>query len=52
MGHTPGNQSPSDQTSSKNSERGRTGFKKAHEVDEFEMKDDLIAWRLPEKVSA
>lgn len=52
IGHTPGSQSPSDQTSSENSERGRTGFRKAHEVDEFEMRDDLIAWRLPGKISA
>lgn len=47
-----GSQSPGDQPSSEVSERGRTGFRKAHEVDEFEMRDDLIAWRLPGKVSS
>ena len=45
-------QSPSEQASSENSERGRTGFRHAHEVDEFEMRDDLVAWKLPGKVSA
>jgi hypothetical protein len=34
-------------TSSEGSERGRTGFRKAKEVDEFHVRDDLIAWRLP-----
>lgn len=34
-------------TSSESSERGRTGFRQAKEVDEFEIRDDLIAWRLP-----
>ena len=32
---------------SESSERGRPGFRPAHEVDEFEMRDDLVAWRLP-----
>jgi hypothetical protein len=30
------------------SDRGREhGFKRAREVDEFEMRDDMVAWRLP-----
>lgn len=41
-----------EQANSDESERGRTGFRKAHEVDEFEMRDDLVAWKLPGKVSA
>jgi hypothetical protein len=28
-------------------ERGREGFKRAREVDEFEMRDDLVAWTIP-----
>jgi len=28
-------------------ERGRTGLRRASEVDEFEVREDLIAWRLP-----
>lgn len=31
--------------------RGRTGFKHADEVDEFDARDDLIAWRLPGEVN-
>ncbi|KAL8417389.1 hypothetical protein RB596_007493 [Gaeumannomyces avenae] len=31
--------------------RGRDGFRRAREVDEFEVRDDLVAWRLPGKVS-
>jgi hypothetical protein len=31
-------------------ERARTEFRKANEVDEFELRDDLVAWRLPTKV--
>lgn len=27
--------------------RGRTGLRAAREVDEFEVREDLIAWRLP-----
>jgi hypothetical protein len=34
-------------TSSESSERGRTGFREAKEVDEFDVRDDLVAWRLP-----
>lgn len=29
------------------SERGRSGFKNAREVQESEVRDDLVAWRLP-----
>jgi hypothetical protein len=30
------------------SDRGRdSGFKRAREVSEFDMRDDLVAWRLP-----
>jgi hypothetical protein len=36
-------------TSSESSERGRTGFRKAKEVDEFNIRDDLVAWRLPSR---
>ncbi|KAL3426576.1 hypothetical protein PVAG01_00085 [Phlyctema vagabunda] len=32
---------------SESSDRGRTGFKHAQEVDEFEIREDLVAWRLP-----
>jgi hypothetical protein len=46
LSHSPGGESPGDQTES-DKERGRTGFKNAHEVDEFEIRDDLVAWRLP-----
>ncbi|KAK4240122.1 N-terminal C2 in EEIG1 and EHBP1 proteins-domain-containing protein [Achaetomium macrosporum] len=28
-------------------ERGRDGFKRAREVDEFEVRDDLVAWTIP-----
>lgn len=53
IGHAPGIQNSPNETSSDGSERGRSGgFRKAHEVDEFEMRDDLMAWRLPEEVSA
>lgn len=39
------------ETSSDGSERGRSGgFRKAHEVDEFEIRDNLVAWRLSDKV--
>jgi hypothetical protein len=34
-------------SSSESSERGRMGFKHAPEVDEFMIRDDLIAWKLP-----
>jgi hypothetical protein len=51
IGRSPGTASPANDTSSENSERGRTGFKKAHEVDEFDVREDLVAWRLPATVS-
>jgi hypothetical protein len=34
-------------TSSESSERGRTGFRKVNEINEFNVRDDLVAWRLP-----
>jgi hypothetical protein len=34
-------------SSSENSEKGRVGFKQAHEVDEFAVREDLMAWKLP-----
>lgn len=34
-------------SSSENSEPGRLGFKHAHEVDEFAIREDLMAWKLP-----
>lgn len=43
--------SPND-TSSEGSERGRMGFKRPLEVDELEMRDDLVAWRLPGTVAS
>jgi hypothetical protein len=49
MDHPNRIQNPGEQTSSNESERGRSGFRSAHEVDEFEMRDDLVAWKLPEK---
>jgi hypothetical protein len=53
IGHASGIQNSPNETSSDGSERGRTGgFRKAQEVDEFEVRDDLMAWRLPGKVSA
>jgi hypothetical protein len=33
------------------SERDRSGFKSAREVDEFEVRDDLVAWALPGRVA-
>ncbi|KAM3078677.1 hypothetical protein ACMFMG_006544 [Clarireedia jacksonii] len=32
-------------------ERGRPGYKNAREVDEFDIRDDLVAWSLPRYVS-
>ncbi|PQE07117.1 respiratory complex assembly rmp1 protein [Rutstroemia sp. NJR-2017a BVV2] len=32
-------------------ERGRSGYKTAREVDEFDVRDDLVAWSLPRYVS-
>jgi hypothetical protein len=46
----PGAQTPQHDSSENSSERGRTGFRKANEVDEFEVRDDLVAWRLPTEV--
>ncbi|KAL2069003.1 hypothetical protein VTL71DRAFT_15341 [Oculimacula yallundae] len=40
-----------DTSSENSSERGRQGFKKALELDEFDIRDDLVAWRLPGTVS-
>lgn len=34
-------------SSSEGSDRGRIGFKKAPEVDELEIREDLRAWKLP-----
>jgi hypothetical protein len=51
IGHATGIQNSPNDTSSESSERGRTGFRKANEVDEMEVRDDLIAWRLPGKVN-
>ncbi|PBP27695.1 respiratory complex assembly protein Rmp1 [Diplocarpon rosae] len=36
---------------SSSTERGGSGSKKAHELDEFDIRDDLVAWRLPGRVS-
>ncbi len=40
-----------DVSSENSSERGRTGFKKAPELDEFDIREDLVAWRLPGTVT-
>lgn len=45
-------QSPSGHTSEESSNRGRAGLKRAHEVDEFDIRDDLVAWALPGRVTA
>jgi len=45
-------ESPSAQSvgaSSTDSERGRQGYKQVREVDEFDVREDLVAWRLPDK---
>jgi hypothetical protein len=34
-------------SSSESPERGRLGFKHAQELDEFALRDDLMAWMLP-----
>lgn len=39
-----------DGSSENSSERGRSGFRKPHEVDEFDVREDLMAWRLPNEV--
>lgn len=33
------------------SERGRDGFRRPKEVDEYEEREDLVAWKLPETVT-
>lgn len=33
------------------SERGRSGFKSAREVDEYDVRDDMVAWTLPGSVA-
>ncbi|KAG8168222.1 hypothetical protein KVR01_003911 [Diaporthe batatas] len=33
------------------SERGRSGFKSVREVNEFDVREDMVAWKLPEAVS-
>lgn len=33
------------------SERGRSGFKSAKEVNEFDVREDMVAWRLPGTVA-
>lgn len=48
MGISPGMNN--DSLSEGSSERGRTGFRRAHEVDEFDVREDLVAWKLPNKV--
>lgn len=40
-----GNESSSEGTS----ERGRAGVRRPEEVDEFSVREDLVAWKLPEK---
>ena len=47
-----GLQNGDDQSSSTDSERVRLGFRSAHEVGEFDLREDLIAWKLPGKVSS
>ena len=46
----PGAQTPQHDASENSSERGRSGFRKANEVDEFDVREDLVAWRLPSQV--
>ena len=48
----PGIQNSHADSSENSLDRGRTGFVKANEVDEFEVRDDLVAWALPSKVTA
>jgi hypothetical protein len=57
IGRVTGIQSPqSTGTSSDDSERerqaGRDGLRSAREVDEFDVREDLIAWRVPGKAAA
>ncbi|KAE8450229.1 hypothetical protein EG329_006656 [Mollisiaceae sp. DMI_Dod_QoI] len=42
--------SPDNGSSENSSERGRAGFRRPHEVDEFDVREDLMAWRLPNTV--
>lgn len=52
LGPSPQSATDMHDTSSENSsERGRTGFRKAPELDEFDIREDLVAWRLPGTVS-
>lgn len=53
IGRAAGIQSNPSDISSQNldSDRGRSGFGKPYEVDEFECRDDLVAWRLPSNLS-
>jgi hypothetical protein len=59
MGRATGIQSPhsakANQESSEQERergRGRNGFRYAREVDEFDIREDLIAWKLPGRVSS
>jgi hypothetical protein len=49
LARSPGNQNLMRENSLEASQRGRTGLgsAKAHEVDEFDMRDNLVAWKLP-----
>ncbi|TAQ85529.1 hypothetical protein B7494_g6129 [Chlorociboria aeruginascens] len=40
------------ETSSEGSEAGRTGFRSVKELDEFDLREDLVAWSLPGTVAA
>lgn len=44
------NQGQNDSSSENASDRGRT-VRRSHEVDEFEVRDDLVAWRMPSGVT-
>lgn len=46
----PPTDSPEHNSSENSSERGRIGFRKPHEVDEFDIREDLMAWKLPTEV--
>lgn len=52
LGRHGSDQSVSDHTSEEGSDRGRAGFKRAHEVDEFDIREDLVAWALPGRATA
>jgi hypothetical protein len=51
IGRASGIQSPKGETSSDSARRGRDGggFRTAQEIDEFDVRDDLVAWALPGK---